>query len=42
MFYGVHCNVITNENQQDAQTIYIYFFLSLSLSIVAPTCFGRA
>ena len=35
MFYTVHCGIIANENQQNAQIIYISQF-------VAPTCFGRA
>jgi hypothetical protein len=34
VFYTAHCSVITNENQQNAQMIYIYS------QFVAPACFG--
>ena len=36
MFYTVQCSVIANENQQNAQMIYIFS------QFVTPTCFGRA
>ena len=36
MFYTVHCSIIANESQQNAQMIYIFS------QFVAPTCFGRA
>ena len=44
MFYTVHCNIIINENQQNAQMIYIfsiyctYMFWPL-LTIIRVRCY---
>ena len=35
-FYTVHCRIIANENQHNAQVIHVFS------QSVAPTCFGRA
>jgi hypothetical protein len=46
MFYTVHSSIITNENQQNAQMIYIYFFSICStymfrscLTIISVRCY---